>query len=111
MYLAFDDIYINAKYGKFDNGGERAHYRINVGSYPGTVEDSLAYHIITCLLQKTMIMTIWDNCAVYWTGAWWYFRCPKSHLNRQYLGNKSSYGETMWYTFHAKLRPSYKGYQ
>ena len=57
MYLAFDDIYLNAKYDKFNIGGERAHYRINVGSYPGTAEDSLAYHDDWSLLQKTMIMT------------------------------------------------------
>ena len=106
MYLAFDDIYINAKYDKFDIGGEREHYRINVGSYPGTAEDSLAYHNDMFTTKDNEIDRIWDNCAVYWTGAWWYFRGHKSNLNTQYLGNKSSHGEKMWYTFHAKLPPS-----
>ena len=105
-----------AKYGKFKIGDEQAQYRLEVGSYSGTARDSLAWH-------NNMAFSTKDrdndrdsgNCAVQWTGAWWYNRCHNSNLNGQYLGNKRDERGTVWNNFRypfslkfteMKLRPS-----
>ena len=106
-----------AKYGKFNIGDEQAQYRLEVGSYSGTAGDSLAWH-------NNMAFTAKDrdndrkssyNCAVRWTGAWWYNSCYESNLNGQYLGDKSDHKGARWYQFRGshslkftemKLRPS-----
>ena len=106
-----------AKYGKFNIGDEQAQYRLEVGSYSGTAGDSLAYH-------NNMAFTTKDrdndrhssnNCAVEYTGAWWYNDCHNSNLNGQYLGDKRDYQGTSWHHFRKglslkftemKLRPS-----
>ena len=108
-----------AKYGKFNISDEQAQYRLEVGSYSGTVRDSLTrYH-------NNMAFTTKDrdndrsggNCALINTGAWWYSSCHESNLNGQYLGNKAdNTGRgVMWWHFRdylslkfteMKLRPS-----
>ena len=105
-----------AKYGKFNIGDEQAQYRLEVGSYSGTAGDSLAYH-------NNMAFTTKDrdndrssnNCAVSWTGAWWYSNCHYSNLNGQYLGDKNDNRGAVWQRFRSslslkftemKLRPS-----
>ena len=101
-----------AKYGKFNIGDEQAKYRLEVGSYSGTAGDSLAYH-------NKMAFTTKDrenhNCAVEYTGAWWYKGCHHSNLNGKYLGNKRDYRGVAWNHFRSrqslkfsemKLRPS-----
>ena len=108
---------VYAKYGKFNIGDEQAQYRLEVSSYSGTANDSLAYH-------NNMAFTTKDrdndgasgkNCAVEYTGAWWYNWCLQSNLNGQYLGDKSHYRGAMWYNFRRyislkfiemKLRPA-----
>ena len=105
-----------AKYGKFNIGDEHAQYRLEVGSYSGRAGDSLTIH-------NNMAFTTKDrdndrssyNCAVYYTGAWWYKDCYQSNLNGQYLGDKSDYQGAVWHLFRRglslkftemKLRPS-----
>jgi len=105
-----------AKYGKFSISDEQAQYRLEVGSYSGTARDSLAY-------QSNMEFTTKDrdndessiNCAVRYTGAWWYNSCQHSNLNGQYLGNKKDNQGAGWLYFRSslslkftemKLRPS-----
>ena len=110
-------VRVYAKYGKFNIGDEQAKYRLEVGSYSGTAGDSLAY-------QNKMGFTTKDrdhdivssqNCAVDWTGAWWYSNCHHSNLNGKYLGNKRDDRGARWYHFRSslslkftemKLRPS-----
>ena len=107
-----------AKYGKFNIGDEQAKYRLKVGSYSGTAGDSLAYHNNMAFGTKDRDNYRWDgNCAVSYTGAWWYDGCYHSNLNGKYLGNvKGNAKGVDWYHFKGrylslyftemKLRPS-----
>ena len=106
-----------AKYGKFNTGDEQAQYRLEVGSYSGTAGDSLAYHNNMAFSTKDRDNDRKSsyNCAVRWTGAWWYNSCYESNLNGQYLGDKSDNEGARWYQFRGshslkftemKLRPS-----
>ena len=92
----WNGVRVYAKYGKFNIGDERAKYRLEVGSYSGTAGDSLAYH-------NKMAFTTKDgenrNCAVEYTGAWWYKGCHHSNLNGKYLGNKGDYRGAVWTHF------------
>ena len=105
------------KYGKFNIDDEQAQYRLEVGSYSGTTGDSLAYH-------NNMAFTTKDrdndrdsgkNCAVSFTGAWWYNSCHHSNLNGKYVGDIRDNRGARWNTFRdslslkfteMKLRPS-----
>ena len=88
----WNGVKVYAKYGKFNISDEQAQYRLGVGSYSGTAGDSLARH-------NNMAFTTKDrdydragnniNCAVRYTGAWWYSNCHNSNLNGQYLGDRS----------------------
>ena len=106
-----------AKYDKFNIGDEQARYRLEVGTYSGTAGDSLIDH-------NNMEFTTRDrdndrrsgsNCAVEYTGAWWYRYCHHSNLNGQYLGEKNDKRGARWHHFRdalslkfteMKLRPS-----
>ena len=101
-----------AKYGKFNIGDEQAQYRLEVGSYSGTAGDSLAPHNNMAFSTKDRDN---GNCALQFTGAWWYNSCLVSNLNGQYLGDKRDYQGAVWYNFRGslslkftemKLRPS-----
>ena len=106
-----------AKYGKFNIGDEQAQYRLEVGSYSGTAGDSfIAEHNTMAFSAKDRDNDIWSsNCAVRFTGAWWYENCHSSNLNGKYLGDKSDTRGAVWYNFRSylslkfiemKLRPS-----
>ena len=105
-----------AIYGKFNIGDEQAQYRLEVGSYSGTAGDSLAYHNNMAFTTKDRDNDKYStNCAVLWTGAWWYKSCHHSNLNGQYLGNKIDSRGLRWRGFRSglslkftemKLRPS-----
>ena len=108
-----------AKYGKFNIGDEQAKYRLKVGSYSGTAGDSLAYHNNMAFSTKDRDNDRWSgtNCAVRFTGAWWYDNCGYSNLNGKYLGNvKGNWKGVDWWYFkrhrislkftEMKLRPS-----
>ena len=90
-----------AKYGSFGVGDEQSLYQLSVGSYSGSAGDSLAWH-------NNMKFTTKDrdndqdsngNCAVWYTGAWWYSKCHDSNLNGLYLGNTVSHKGVHWYTY------------
>ena len=108
-----------AKYGKFNIGDEHAKYRLDVGSYSGTAGDSLAYHNNMAFSTKDRDNDRWSgtNCAVRFTGAWWYDDCSYSNLIGKYLGNvKGNWKGVDWWYFkrhrlslkftEMKLRPS-----
>ena len=101
----WNGVKVYAKYGKFNIGDEKGLYRLEVGSYSGTAGDSLAY-------QNNMAFTTKDrhydrvsryNCAVKFTGAWWYNACHHSNLNGQYLGDKSDSRGARWEHFRKGL--------
>ena len=112
----WNGVKVYAKYGKFNIGDEQAKYRLEEGSYSGTAEDSLAYHNKMAFSTKDRDHDIYSgNCAVDYSGAWWYKSCHNSNLNGKYVGNKHDYGGATWYHFRGslslkftemKLRPS-----
>jgi len=112
----WNGVEVYAKYGKFNIGDEQAQYRLEVGSYSGTAGDSLAYHNNMAFSTKDRDSgRVSNNCAVEFTGAWWYYNCHHSNLNGQYLGDKHHGRGTRWYYFRGdlslkftemKLRPS-----
>lgn len=76
-----------ANYDRFEIGDEGQKYALKtLGVFSGTAGDSLG-------AQKGMKFTTLDadndrwvkNCAVEFTGAWWYAACHESNLNGQYL--------------------------
>ena len=86
-----------AKYGKFSIGDEQAQYRLEMGSYSGTAGDSLTYHNNMPFSTKDRDNDRWSsNCAVVWTGAWWYNSCHDSNLNGKYLGDTTSFQGVNW---------------
>ena len=104
LRVELEDWYGNkvyAKYGSFSVGDEQAQYRLQVGSYSGTSRDSLKYH-------NNMNFTTKDrdndrhpsNCAILYTGAWWYKYCQYSNLNGRYLDSKTkNLTGVRWYHF------------
>ena len=109
-------VRVYAKYGKFNIGDEQAKYRLEVGSYSGTAGDSTIQHNNMAFSTKDRDNDIWSsNCAVSFTGAWWYSACHSSNLNGKYLGRKSDNRGARWGSFRSslslkftemKLRPS-----
>ncbi|KVP98008.1 hypothetical protein WJ96_05405 [Burkholderia ubonensis] len=87
-----------AQYSAFTVSSASDRYRLYAAGYSGTVGDSFAsaqsgYQFST----KDGDNDIWpDNCAVAFTGAWWYQKCHSSNLNGAYLyGPHASYADGM----------------
>ena len=90
-----------AKYGRFNIDDEQAKYRLEVSSYSGTAgRDSLAYHNNMAFSTKDRDHDIHSNvnCAVSYTGAWWYKGCYNCNLNGKY-GKNQAYRGLYWYDF------------
>jgi len=113
----WNGVKVYAKYAKFNIGDEQAEYRLEVGSYSGTAGDSLAWHNNMAFSTKDRDNDRGSsrNCAVEYTGAWWYNICHHSNLNGQYLGDKRDDRGARWSGFRSnlslkftemKLRPS-----
>ena len=86
-----------AKYGKFNIGNEQAQYKLEVGSYSGTAGDSLTYHNNMAFTTKDRDNDRWgSNCAVSFTGAWWYKICQYSNLNGKYLRDTTGSTGVNW---------------
>ena len=90
-----------AKYGRFGVGDEQSLYQLSVGSYSGSAGDSLASQNSMNFTTKDRDNDQWSgvNCAVTYTGAWWYRKCHRSNLNGQYLGNAVSIKGVNWYHY------------
>ena len=105
-----------AKYGRFNIGNEQAQYRLEVSSYSGTAGDSLAGHNNMAFSTKDRDNDRYVfNCAVAYTGGWWYNNCHNSNLNGRYVGHKRDRKGTLWVNFRnilslkfteMKVRPS-----
>ena len=114
----WNGVRVFAKYGKFKIGDEQVKYRLEVGSYSGTAGDSLAYHNNMAFSTKDRDNDRRNgNCAMSYTGAWWYNDCYYSNLNGKYLGKvkRNTKGINWWHfkQYHLslkftemKLRPS-----
>ena len=106
----WNGVGVYAKYGRFSIGDEQALYRLDVGPYSGTAGDALAY-------QNNMTFTTKDrdndrnvngwpgstNCAVAFTGAWWYKDCHHSNLNGKYKPRNTDYKGAVWDKFRGGL--------
>ena len=75
----WDGVRAYAKYERFSIGDEQALYRLEVGSFSGTAGDSLlSNHNNMAFTTKDRDNDMWKtqaNCAVAFTGAWWYKGC------------------------------------
>ena len=101
----WNGVRVYAKYGRFSIGDEQAQYRLEVSSYSGTAGDALAWHNIMAFTTKDRDNDRWtsENCAVRFTGAWWYNGCDYSNLNGKYLGNKIDSRGVRWFHFRYSL--------
>ena len=71
-----------ARYDRFSIADESNNYKLTVGSYSGTAGDSLTHHNGSPFTTKDRDNDSWGgNCAVEYTGAWWYKDCHQSNLN------------------------------
>ena len=95
----------DAKYGKFNVSDEQPQYRLEVGSYSGTAGDSLAEHnnMAFSTEDRDNDGSRSENCALGFSGSWWYNHCHHSNLNGKYLGDKSDYRGAMWNAFKGLL--------
>ena len=104
----WNGVRVYAKYGKFNISDEQAKYRLEVGLFSGTAGDSLANQNNMAFSTKDIDNDRWgNNCAVRWTGAWWYRDCQWSNLNGKYLGNKGSLNGVRWSRFRTYLSLRY----
>uniref|UniRef100_A0A182N216 Fibrinogen C-terminal domain-containing protein n=1 Tax=Anopheles dirus TaxID=7168 RepID=A0A182N216_9DIPT len=99
----FDGNKTFAKYDVFEIGNESQKYKaLKIDGYTGTAGDSMEN--IKGMMFSTFDSDndVWnDNCAVAYTGAWWYRECQNSNLNGKYLrgATKGVVTGMVWYTF------------
>ena len=92
-----------------------------LGSYSGTAGDSLGLgdydlnNMAFTTKDRDKDRDSQSNCAVLYTGAWWYKSCHNSNLNGNYVGQKYDGRGLKWHRFRGdlslkftemKLRPS-----
>ncbi|XP_028898964.2 microfibril-associated glycoprotein 4 [Zeugodacus cucurbitae] len=98
-----------AKYDSFAISNAQDKYELTVlGQYLGTAGDSFTYHRGEKFTTKDSDNDKDDkNCAVEYTGAWWYKSCHYSNLNGLYLGGEVPSAQlgkgVVWYTWHGSL--------
>ncbi|XP_037727745.1 fibrinogen-like protein 1 [Drosophila subpulchrella] len=75
-----------AHYDEFKIGSELESYVLSIGTYTGTVGDSLLMHrnkkFTTLDRDNDQIKN--DNCAKFERGGWWYNSCASSKLNGKF---------------------------
>jgi hypothetical protein len=98
----------HANYSTFRVLDSSRKYTLIIGGYSGDAGD-------TMISQNGMKFTTFDadndhyhqNCAIYYTGAWWYNACHYSNLNGRYLsGHHPSNGMSwvFWKGFYYSLK-------
>jgi hypothetical protein len=84
-----------AEYSIFKVNDESDKYRLLVGGISGSCGNSLIYHNNNPFSTMDRDNDAWDDvdCAVAFSGAWWYKACHKSNLNGLYLnGTGADFG-------------------
>jgi len=95
---------VYAHYISFSIASESDKYAITVSGYSGTAGfDALDYHNGKPFTTKDRDHdTRSNNCAVDFTGAWWFDFCFHSHLNGKYVPAGGSYEGPRWHGFNDK---------
>lgn len=91
-----------AKYNTFRVLSSSTSYTLNVSGYSGTAGDSLTSHSGQQFTTKDRDNDgFTTNCAVLYSGAWWYDACHSSNLNGLYHGGShASYADGVdWNTW------------
>ena len=100
LRVELEDIDSNksyAKYSTFNISDSSTQYTLTVSGYSGTATDCLAYHNGMKFSTKDRDNDkSGNNCATFFTGAWWYQSCYHSNLNGQYLKSKSDARSVTW---------------
>ena len=99
---AFDGALASAQYTFFSVGNPTTNYRLNVGGYSGTAGNAMANHNNQSFSTHDKDNDINSgNCAVLFSGAWWYTSCHSANLNGLYLsGGTPTYAKgVIWYPF------------
>ncbi|XP_017110578.1 ryncolin-1-like [Drosophila elegans] len=96
----YGGIQAYALYDNFRVGPECNNYTLeSVGSFSGDAGDSLTTHEGMQFSTKDRDNDVWDgNCALKYTGAWWYRDCHWSNLCGTYGKDKPAVG-VIWETF------------
>ena len=96
----FDNNTRYAKYSTFNVSDGSTEYILTVGGYSGTAGDSLDSHNGRRFTTRDNDndQRSGNNCAVQYTGAWWYNACYHSSLNGHYFNTETSYERGIkWY--------------
>ena len=88
-----------ASYSTFYIGGSTTDYTLRVSGYSGTAGDSLAFHNFMKFTTKDNDNDKYSdvNCAIRYTGAWWYRNCYTSNLNGHYGDDNGTRGIEWYY--------------
>ncbi|XP_022107442.1 microfibril-associated glycoprotein 4-like [Acanthaster planci] len=93
LRIDFEDFEGNiayAEYNRFRVADASDNYRLMVVGYSGTAGDSLSRHSnLPFTTRDSDNDSIDSNCAIAYSGAWWYADCHSSNLNGQYLGGQT----------------------
>uniref|UniRef100_A0AAG5DAQ3 Fibrinogen C-terminal domain-containing protein n=1 Tax=Anopheles atroparvus TaxID=41427 RepID=A0AAG5DAQ3_ANOAO len=99
----YDGNKTHAKYERFEIGDEGQKFALKtLGGYSGTAGDSMNDLVGMKFTTLDADNDTWDkNCAVSFTGAWWYTACHRSNLNGKYLRGETKEFATgmVWQTF------------
>ena len=86
-----------AKYNTFRVLNSSTNYALSVSGYSGTAGDGLTYHSGRQFTTKDRDNDAAShNCAVTYTGGWWFGNCHYSGLNGVYHGSSHA-GGVDWY--------------
>ncbi|XP_005183051.2 ryncolin-4-like [Musca domestica] len=91
------------RYANYDSiivGGEGENYKLKIlGKYTGSAGDSLSYSVGQNFTTIDRDNDAWvGNCAIRYTGAWWYKDCHQCNPNGLYGNNEFGKGIN-WLTF------------
>ncbi|XP_013098277.2 ryncolin-1 [Stomoxys calcitrans] len=95
-------ISAHAKYNSFAIGCETEKYVLKrIGKYSGTAGDSLQYHVGYKFTTKDQDNDSrpGENCAITYSGAWWYKNCYQSNLNGIYGSKDNILSGINWKTW------------
>lgn len=97
VQLWHDGNYYYASYSTFSVLDEANKYKMSVNGYSGTAGDNLARHNGQKFTTKDQDNDVHSggNCAVTYTGAWWYEVCHNSNLNGTY--GIDDYSGNVWW--------------